>query len=85
MILTEEQAKDKLCYLSQGRENGRSHCRASGCMAWRWGTPSFSFRTHETLMADGRIEKVKVAGFESKYTHGYCGMAGKPIHDGPKP
>ena len=32
MLLTEKQAQDKVCPMI-----AKENCRASGCMAWRWG------------------------------------------------
>jgi hypothetical protein len=79
MILTEEQAKMKMCHKwsvihIEGflKETVERECIASRCMAWRWGNDS----------------KRKIDPTENGYTkwidtrreewEGYCGLGGKP-------
>jgi len=63
MIVTEEQAKKKLCPSSYPDPNVQGDCLASECMAWRWIDPD-TFQT-----ATGVRPQVKL---------GYCGKAGRP-------
>jgi hypothetical protein len=67
MILTEEEAKTKICQetftlpqIENYRESGPWNCIASNCMAWRWNIcPEY-------------IEVKKL----SNTPNGYCGKAG---------
>ena len=72
MIVTEEEAKTKLCCESMlptyvleeatGRDLVPGLCQGSACMAWRW----------------GEVERNDVTGKVLENVAGYCGKAGKP-------
>lgn len=78
MILTEKEAKLKMCHTSGPEED--ISCVASDCMAWRWAADTSTCRT-----CDGTGIILGVGGVNSlcrcqeNSQTGYCGMAGKPL------
>ena len=85
MIVTEEEARKKLCkkkeemqisILTQdsGRYRGEISCDASNCMNWRW----WDSATRNVLIRVKDGERVVEEGVDSKNRRGYCGLSGKP-------
>ncbi len=67
MILTEEEAKLKICPQPE-----MTNCVGSGCMAWRW-------KIRMEPMGDPYdVTKPPPLARAMPLTHGYCGLAGKP-------
>jgi hypothetical protein len=71
MDLTELDARTKHCPLSLISPDGPSRCRASACMAWRWRTEAYLYKTIPRLYSDGhyfpdeaRIKPYLEAGWE---------------------
>lgn len=65
MILTEEDARQKICHKLRDLEQ-EDMCIASDCMAWRWARGS----------AD--VGGIKRPNPEDSRPMGYCGLAGRP-------
>jgi len=63
MILTEVQAKIKLCPFTFSNPTEGTHCEASSCMIWRW--------IDKRKIYPDKLDR-------PKGMIGYCGIAGKP-------
>lgn len=93
MLLTEEEAKTKLCplvredFLSGPPFNGKPLCVGSACMAWRESEETFPGGKHKCVVCDGTGSSHGTAvgtchacwgtGGIEKLKRGYCGLAGK--------
>lgn len=90
MILTEDEAKTKLCCGPKGcgvtpmpvkDDNGyyerpQRLCIASGCMAWKWAIDESAPNppTKVPTML-GSVSLPGAPNFKTSTTHGYCGLA----------
>lgn len=68
MIVTEAEAREKLCILLKLIRHNTERCFGSRCMHWRW-SPSL------TIVNPERVQGV---GQTVKKNHGYCGLSGMP-------
>jgi hypothetical protein len=78
MIVTEEEAKTKVCQETIGNQaHPPGPCIGSACMAWRWRGWLIAGGDHEYTTAEQPKPGSLRDGVTSKHV-GYCGKAGKP-------
>lgn len=86
MLLTEEEARKKVCRqelvtIRDTYEAWHLYCIASECMMWRWDEEEREFlgadlpKTAPYYWDSGIGQYFRFTG---KFTKGYCGLAGKP-------
>ena len=78
MLMTEEEAKGKVCGLSMGSSAEHyEKCHASGCAMWRWRAAKLA---DDPVSANypRRGEYIPSGNAAGKIV-GFCGLAGQPV------